>query len=304
MGVGWDFFQNLLFVYQNFRKFPKVQFNYSWGCSSASHAETPSRGCTRHDSKRELARGWLTYCWGQPFNKALGHHHCWELLFVEAVGPTQSIQGVHCVWKSLRVFKVCYVTKTLLSDYALKPPPTLQQNTVTLKIPSSYFLTDCYLYLDLLLKKKLYRPTAGKTRADLAGAEGVKAKRLLQSLRNLWRSPPGGAHDERLVSLKSFLMPSPPRGRVPSLLLKSFMESILWFFGAPFFFLTSDMTACPAGPGSVTGCFSRTFWAAMPFGRWWIWRKCPAKTVEWFLSIMNDWVTLQFIATLLYYEEF
>lgn len=70
-----------------------------------------------------------------------------------------------------------------------------------------------------MLKKKLFKPKAPKTRADLAGQEGVKGKRLLQALRNLWRSSPAGAHDDRLVSLKSFLMPSPPRGRgpVPSL---------------------------------------------------------------------------------------
>jgi len=78
-------------------------------------------------------------------------------------------------------------------------------------VPSAYFLTDCYLYLDLLLKKKLFKPKAPKTRGELAGAEGAKSKKMIQALRNLWRSSPQGAHDQRLLDLKALMSPSPVR---------------------------------------------------------------------------------------------
>ncbi len=80
------------------------------------------------------------------------------------------------------------------------------------QIPSVYFLTDIFLYLDLMASKKLFKPKEGKTRADCAGSEGLKAKKLLQALRNLWRSSPAGSHDMRICELKSYLSPSPPRG--------------------------------------------------------------------------------------------
>jgi len=85
------------------------------------------------------------------------------------------------------------------------------------KVPSGYFLTDAYLYLDLLLNKRLFKPKAADpkenkpavTRAGLAGLEGVKAKKLLGGLRTLWRSSQVGAHDPRVVDLKNYLQPSP-----------------------------------------------------------------------------------------------
>ena len=81
------------------------------------------------------------------------------------------------------------------------------------QIPSVYFLTDVFLYVDLLASKKLFKPKDGSTRADYAGSEGLKAKKLLQALRNLWRSSPSGAHDMRICELKSYLSPSPARGQ-------------------------------------------------------------------------------------------
>ena len=84
-------------------------------------------------------------------------------------------------------------------------------------MPSAYFLTDAFLYLDLLLKKKLFKSESPVTRADMAGKEGVKAKRMLGALRTLWRSSPAGGHDARIAELKKYLKASPRR--VPCLAL-------------------------------------------------------------------------------------
>lgn len=100
--------------------------------------------------------------------------------------------------------------------------------SLSLKVPSGYFLTDAYLYLDLLLNKRLFKPKAADTkenkpavtRAQLAGMEGVKAKKLLGGLRTLWRSSQNGAHDPRVVELKNFLQPSPRKP--PAALLEAY----------------------------------------------------------------------------------
>lgn len=84
---------------------------------------------------------------------------------------------------------------------------------LSMQVPSAYFLTDAYLYLDLLLQKKLFKAKVAEreTRHDLAGREGVKAKRLIGALRFLWRSSQDGGHDARVRDLKSLLLPSPRR---------------------------------------------------------------------------------------------
>lgn len=91
--------------------------------------------------------------------------------------------------------------------------------SATNKVPSAYFLTDCYLYLDILLKKRLFKPISPDTRNDLAGREGVKGKRMVGALRFLWRSSPEGGHCPRIAELKTYLLPSPRRApkhaRVP-----------------------------------------------------------------------------------------
>ena len=48
---------------------------------------------------------------------------------------------------------------------------------------------------------------------DLAAVEACKTKKLLGSLRNLWRSSCGKGHDERITHLKSLLLVSPTRSR-------------------------------------------------------------------------------------------
>ena len=78
-------------------------------------------------------------------------------------------------------------------------------------MPSAFYITDCFLYLDLILKKKLFKPSEGETRKDLAAKEGVRGKRMIGALRALWRSSPVGGHDARIAELKSYLQASPLR---------------------------------------------------------------------------------------------
>ena len=101
------------------------------------------------------------------------------------------------------------------------------------QVPSAYFLTDCFLYVDKILSSKqgssgLYKPQGIDTRLDLAAKDGVKAKRCIGSLRYLWRSSEG-SYDPRLVDLKAALRPSPHRGQrraepVPLLCAKTFCK--------------------------------------------------------------------------------
>jgi len=81
------------------------------------------------------------------------------------------------------------------------------------QIPSAYYLTDVFVELDYQLQRKVFHPSVqrNETRAKLAGYEGVKMKRCLQSLRTLWRSSKARGHDDRVTHLKSFLLPSPVR---------------------------------------------------------------------------------------------
>ena len=79
-----------------------------------------------------------------------------------------------------------------------------------LKVPSAYFFTDVFIYLDLLLKKRLFKPKAGgDSRQDLAGKQAVITKRMIQGLRYLWRSANSGGHGPRIRELKKHLKPSP-----------------------------------------------------------------------------------------------
>ena len=61
------------------------------------------------------------------------------------------------------------------------------------QVPSSFYLTDVFLYLDDLLGKKLLRakpktPEERLTRPELAAREAAKLKRLISSLRYLYRN--------------------------------------------------------------------------------------------------------------------
>lgn len=126
------------------------------------------------------------------------------------------------------------------------------------KVPSGYFLTDAYLYLDLLLNKRLFKPKAADpkenkpavTRAGLAGLEGVKAKKLLGGLRTLWRSSQVGAHDPRVVDLKNYLQPSPRK--IPAALREAY-----WFEMQSIFLLGSLVHFWKVG-----GAFFHLFWGA------------------------------------------
>ena len=85
-------------------------------------------------------------------------------------------------------------------------------DVVDLQVPSAYFLTDVFLRFDQLNDRKVFRPTAATPdRLTLAANEGVKTKRLIGSLRALWRSSKVNGQDDRITELKSFLLPSPRR---------------------------------------------------------------------------------------------
>ena len=83
-------------------------------------------------------------------------------------------------------------------------------------MPSAYLLTDVFLDLDRRLDRKMLKPSSSQSRMDLAAVEACKAKKLLGSLRNLWRSSGLKGHNDRVTHLKSLLQPSPNRvNRVP-----------------------------------------------------------------------------------------
>lgn len=64
------------------------------------------------------------------------------------------------------------------------------------------------LRLDTLFKHKLLKGPQSKL--QLAADEGVKLKKLVQAVRNLWRSSPSGNHP-RVTELKQILRPSPTK---------------------------------------------------------------------------------------------
>ena len=80
-----------------------------------------------------------------------------------------------------------------------------------LQVPSAYFLTDVFLFLDKLLGGNLLRtkPKTRETKMSLGGMEGLKMKRLVGSLRALWRSSQKYGSDDRITELKGYLRPSP-----------------------------------------------------------------------------------------------
>ena len=84
-----------------------------------------------------------------------------------------------------------------------------------LQVPSAFLLTDVSLAADVMLNRKLFKLTdLAESKASLAGCEGLKLKKLVSSLRALWRSSRNG-HDPRVTELKSYLRASPtPRRRL------------------------------------------------------------------------------------------
>ena len=72
-------------------------------------------------------------------------------------------------------------------------------------------LTDVFMYAhEHCLKKKLFK-SDGECVAELAAQAGVVLKKLIGSLRALWRSSSQGGHDTRMADLKTYLLPSPTR---------------------------------------------------------------------------------------------
>ncbi len=97
----------------------------------------------------------------------------------------------------------------------ITPLATPSKSVSVPQVPSAFFIADSFLYLDLLLGKKLFKPPRQEkgnppvTRSDMAASEGVKGKRLYGALRFLWRSSPFGGHDPRIVDLKQYIQASP-----------------------------------------------------------------------------------------------
>ena len=89
-------------------------------------------------------------------------------------------------------------------------------NVRALQVPSAYLLTDVFLELDRRLDRKMLKPSSSHSRMDLAAVEACKCKKLLGSLRNLWRSSGLKGHNDRMTHLKSLLQPSPNRVNRPS----------------------------------------------------------------------------------------
>lgn len=80
-----------------------------------------------------------------------------------------------------------------------------------LQVPSAYFLTDMFIYFHGLMDRRIFHPDTAKneTITSLASEEGVLMKKLVGSLRALWRSSKDGGYDERVKELKSWCKPSP-----------------------------------------------------------------------------------------------
>ena len=94
---------------------------------------------------------------------------------------------------------------------SVKPPSLIA--IVPLQVPSAYFMTDVFLYLDGLMSGNLFKPKKQETKMSLAGVEGLKMKKLVGSLRALWRSSKKHGFDCRVTDLKRYLRPSPDPDR-------------------------------------------------------------------------------------------
>lgn len=60
------------------------------------------------------------------------------------------------------------------------------------QVPSAFYLTDCFLWLDALLGKGMFIPDAENTRVTLAGQDAKRLKKLVGALRYLFRNSSWG----------------------------------------------------------------------------------------------------------------
>ncbi|CAE7936554.1 unnamed protein product [Symbiodinium necroappetens] len=56
------------------------------------------------------------------------------------------------------------------------------------KVPSAYLLTDCMLHLDRILRGKLIVPAAAESKVVAAAREAKRLKKLMGTLRTLYRN--------------------------------------------------------------------------------------------------------------------
>lgn len=74
----------------------------------------------------------------------------------------------------------------LITNYCWVKPIVAQFRD---RVPSGFYLTDVFLFLDQIMMGKLLVPAEeGQSKHDLAAEEGKKIKNLVGSLRALWRS--------------------------------------------------------------------------------------------------------------------
>lgn len=83
------------------------------------------------------------------------------------------------------------------------------------QIPSGYFITDVFLYLDAMFRKRLFHPDRAnhESRSSLAAEEAMKTKKCLQALRYLWRNSQERSDDPQVQALKEHLVASPQQQR-------------------------------------------------------------------------------------------
>ena len=86
----------------------------------------------------------------------------------------------------------------------------LPQTLNLIQVPSGYFLTDVFLYADMLFKGRLLiDPEDKMQKTDMAADEAIKLKHLVGAIRTLWRSSESAGHHPRVTALKQLIKPSP-----------------------------------------------------------------------------------------------
>ena len=141
---------------------------------------------------------------GKPNVEDLARNVLWLLPYFKD-SPTKA-SGSEYYIKMIGRFKcVWFKWKSNIKTFVLAP---------SLQVCSGFFAADCFLYLDALLHKLLFRPKVdrGESRLQLAAAEGVRCKRAIGALRYLWRNS-AGSHNQQVHELKSHLRCSPLQGR-------------------------------------------------------------------------------------------
>lgn len=112
-----------------------------------------------------------------------------EIKVTLPLGVTQVLGGPS--WKGGKLVQLdSTITKATAEDIILNhcwiKPFILQFQD---RVPSSFYLTDVFLYLDRLFERNLLIPLEeGESKQSLAAEEAKRVKNLIGALRGLWRS--------------------------------------------------------------------------------------------------------------------